>query len=157
MRLVDGRSEWLLKVREGEAMSTLRQFLLSPPAIPATAVWYLTDLAEFKGRQELFTRQAPQRLKALREHALIESAVSSNRIEGVQIDAARVATVVFGRPFLQNRDEEEVSGYRNALALIHEGSTDLPMTEETVRQLHELTRGEIWTLSPPSEPEIRPR
>ncbi len=144
MRLLGRKSDWLLNLSEEEAMSTLKQFLLSPPAIPATAVWYLTDLAEFKGRQELFTRQAPQRLKALREHALIESAVSSNRIEGVQIDAARVATVVLGRPFLQNRDEEEVSGYRNALSLIHEGAADFPLTDETVRKLHELTRGEIW-------------
>jgi len=144
MQPVDERFARVLKANKDEAMSTLKQFLSSPPAIPATAVWYLTDLAEFKGRQELFTRQAPQRLRALREHALIESAVSSNRIEGVQIDAARIATVVFGRPFLQNRDEEEVSGYRNALALIHEGATDLPMTQETVRRLHELTRGEIW-------------
>jgi hypothetical protein len=29
------------------------------------------------------TRQAPQKLKILREHAMIESAVSSNRIEGI--------------------------------------------------------------------------
>ena len=125
-------------------MSTLNRFLASPPSVPATAVWYLTDLAEYRGRQELFTRQAPQRLKSLREHALIESAVSSNRIEGVQIDAARVATVVFGRPYLLDRDEEEISGYRNALALIHEGASELPMTEQTVLQLHGLTRGEIW-------------
>ena len=39
--------------------------------------WYLTDLAEARGKQELFTRQSPQKLKVLREHALIESAVSS--------------------------------------------------------------------------------
>jgi Fic family protein len=36
-------------------------------------------LAQALGKQELFTKQAPQKLKALREHALIESAVSSNR------------------------------------------------------------------------------
>ena len=43
------------------------------------------DLGEARGQQELFTRQAPQRLKTLREHALIESTVSSNRIEGVTV------------------------------------------------------------------------
>jgi hypothetical protein len=32
----------------------------------------------------LFTRQSPQRLRVLREHALIESAVSSNRIAQLQ-------------------------------------------------------------------------
>lgn len=125
-------------------MKTLRQFENGRTAVPATMVWYLTDLAEFRGRQTLFTRQAPQRLKSLREHALVESAVSSNRIEGIHIDAARVATVVFGRSLLQDRDEEEVQGYRNALALIHESADSLPMTEQTVLRLHSLARGEVW-------------
>ncbi len=125
-------------------MNTLKQFEANPPPVPATAVWYLTDLAESRGRQDLFTRQAPQRLKALREHALVESAVSSNRIEGVRIDAARVATVVFGRPLLRDRDEEEVRGYRDALALIHEQGARLPLAEETVLRLHRMARGEIW-------------
>ena len=49
------------------------------------------------GKQELFTKQSPQKLKVLREHALIESAVSSNRIEGVEVDQARVGTIVFGK------------------------------------------------------------
>jgi Fic family protein len=125
-------------------MNTLKQFASGTKPVPATAVWYLTDLAESRGRQDLFTRQAPQRLKALREHALVESAVSSNRIEGVQIDASRVATVVFGRPLLRDRDEEEVRGYRDALALIHEQGAKLPLNEETVLRLHRMTRGEIW-------------
>ena len=51
--------------------------------MPVRTAWYLAELGEARGKQELFTRQAPQRLKVLREHALIESAVSSNRIEGV--------------------------------------------------------------------------
>jgi len=58
------------------------------PAIPASTAWYLAAIAESKGKQELFKRQSPQKLKALREHALIQSAVSSNRIEGVTIDAS---------------------------------------------------------------------
>ena len=57
---------------------TLRQFSAQPETIPASTSWYLADLSEARGKQELFTKQAPHRLKALREHALIESAVSSN-------------------------------------------------------------------------------
>lgn len=125
-------------------MNTLKQFRAGAKLVPATAVWYLTDLAESRGRQDLFTRQAPQRLKALRDHALVESAVSSNRIEGVHIDAARVATVVFGRPLLRDRDEEEVRGYRDALTLIHEQGARLPLNEDTVLRLHQMARGEIW-------------
>ena len=50
------------------------------------AAWHLADLGEARGKQELFTKQSPQRLKAMREHALVESTISSNRIEGVTVD-----------------------------------------------------------------------
>ncbi len=96
-------------------MMTLQQFSLKPETIPASTSSYLADLSEARGKQELFTRQTPQRPKVLREHALIESAVSSNRIEGVQIDQSRINTVVFGRAHLRDRNEEEIRGYRNAL------------------------------------------
>jgi hypothetical protein len=52
-------------------MMTLRQFAAKPETIPATASWYLADLGEARGKQELFTKQSPQRLKVLREYALI--------------------------------------------------------------------------------------
>lgn len=100
-------------------MKTLQQFALKPESIPTAVSWYLTDLAEARGRQDLFARQALQKLKALREHALIESAVSSNRIEGVVVDQRRIGTLVFGKPLLRDRSEEEVRGYRDALKLIH--------------------------------------
>ncbi|MBI2089043.1 MAG: Fic family protein [Deltaproteobacteria bacterium] len=125
-------------------MMTLRQFSLKPAAIPVATSWYLADLGEARGRQELFTKQSPQKLKVLREHALTESAVSSNRIEGVMIDQARVATVVLGKAVLRDRDEEEVRGYRDALKLIHERGAKLSISEATILDLHRLTRGDIW-------------
>ena len=125
-------------------MMTLRQLSAEPPTIPTRASWYLADLAEARGRQELFTRQSPQKLKVLREHALIESAVSSNRIEGVEVDQSRIGTLMFGKPALRDRDEEEVRGYRDALRLIHEQGAKLPITEATIKKLHQLSRGDIW-------------
>jgi Fic family protein len=122
-------------------MMTLRQFAESPPAIPAATSWYLADLSQALGKQELFTKQSPQKLKVLREHALIESAVSSNRIEGVEVDRARVGTVVFGKAALRDRDEEEVRGYREALDLIHNQGAGLPISDKTIRKLHFLSRG----------------
>src|SRR5438874_6373140 len=104
---------------------TLRQFAAPPRTVPAATSWYLADLGEAKGKFELFTRQSPQKLKVLREHGLIESAVSSNRIEGVEVDKSRVATLMFGKPALRDRDEEEVRGYRDALNLIHESGANL--------------------------------
>ena len=58
-------------------MRTLRQFAAKPETVPATTAWYLADLGEARGKQALFAKQLPQRLRILREHALIESAVSS--------------------------------------------------------------------------------
>jgi len=125
-------------------MMTLKLFSTKPETIPTNTSWYLADLAEARGRQDLFTKQSPQRLKVLREHALIESAVSSNRIEGVTVDQTRIKTIIFGRAHLRDRDEEEVRGYRDALKLIHEQGAKLPVLEKTIRELHRLTRGEIW-------------
>jgi len=70
-------------------MKTLKM-LDKHPSIPMATGWLIANLTEYRGKQELFTRQSPQKLKALREHALIESAVSSNRIEGVEVDPTRI-------------------------------------------------------------------
>ena len=106
-----------------------RQLAAGPPTIPTRTGWYLADLGEAKGRFKISSRQSPQKLKVLREHALIESAVSSNRIEGVEVDQSRVATLMFGKPALRDRDEEEMRGYRDALRLIHESGAKLPISE----------------------------
>ena len=41
-------------------MMSLRQMARRPETIPATTAWYLADLAEALGKQELFTKQSPQ-------------------------------------------------------------------------------------------------
>ena len=124
-------------------MNTVKLFVSSPPMIPPATAWYLADLGEALGKQELFTRQSAQKLKTLREHALIESAVSSNRLEGVIVDRSRIATVVFGKSLLRDRDEAEVRGYRDALKLIHESSKKLEISEDTIRHLHALARAKV--------------
>lgn len=126
-------------------MMTLRQFGKTVSVIPTATVWLLGDLAEARGKQELYTRQSPQMLKALREHALSESTIASNRIEGITIDQARVPTVLSGnKSILRDRNEKEVRGYRNALKLIHEQTAGLQISEETILRLHALCRPEIW-------------
>ena len=57
--------------------------LREPSTIPTIASWYPADLSKAQGKQKLFAHPSPQKLKLLREHALIEIAISSNRIEGV--------------------------------------------------------------------------
>lgn len=122
-------------------MKTFNIFERGLDHLPSVTGWYLADLGEARGKQELFTRQSPQKLKVLRQHALVESAVSSNRIEGVEISLSRIDDVVRGKTRLRDRDEEEVRGYRDALELIHERGGELPISEETILELHRLSRG----------------
>ena len=125
-------------------MKTFEQFEGKIESISTVTAWYLADLGEARGKQELFTKQSPQKLKVLREHALIESAISSNRIEGVVVDQKRIATVIFGKTHLKDRSEEEVRCYRSALDWIHREGLKIPISEKTILKLHEMSRGEIW-------------
>lgn len=125
-------------------MTTLKKFLTDLDTVPVTTSWYLAAISESKGRQDLYKKQTLQSLKSLKEYALIESAVSSNRIEGIEVDKNRIGTVIFGKSLLQDRSEEELRGYREALKLIHDNGPDLPITEATCKRLHRLTRGDIW-------------
>ncbi|EXI71286.1 MAG: hypothetical protein AW07_03729 [Candidatus Accumulibacter sp. SK-11] len=77
-------------------MHALKLLQAGDLAIPASTAWCLSDLGECRGKQEIYTRQSPQRLKVLREHAMIESTVSSNRVEGVALEASRIKAVLAG-------------------------------------------------------------
>lgn len=110
--------------------------------LPLSAVWLMNSIAEYKGKQELYEKQSPQVLKSLVEMALIESAESSNRIEGVTVERNRLKPLVIGHSKPRDRSEEEVSGYRKALDLIHTKHESLRITPETIRELHRLCRGE---------------
>jgi len=79
----------------------------------------LARIGNFKGKQEL-SQQAPEALKALRQHAVIESNESSNRIEQVVAPRGRIKALVEHRAQPGNRSEQEIAGYRDALELIHE-------------------------------------
>lgn len=125
-------------------MNTFLHFLNNLKSFPLITTWELGDLAEMKGRQELYTKQSPQKLKQLREFSIVESAVSSNRIEGISIDQKRIGTVVFGTTALHDRNEEEVRGYRKALDLIHTGIDSLLLSTDTILRLHALSCAGAW-------------
>jgi Fic family protein len=119
-------------------MMTFRNSRLRHYSLPMSAAWLLNDIAEARGKQELYTRQSPHVLKALREMALIQSAESSNRIEGVTVAPDRLRPLVLGNARPRDRSEQEVQGYRRALNQIHIKHEELPVTPDTLRHLHAL-------------------
>src|ERR1700730_11309514 len=96
--------------------------------LPLSTVWLINDIAEAKGRQNLYTKQSPQILKALREMAMVRSVESSNRIEGVTVQPDRLRPLVLGNTRPRDRSEEEIQGYRIALQRIHTAAETMPVT-----------------------------
>lgn len=114
--------------------------ILAASEVPLAATRLLEDIAAFRGKQEMFANQSPERLAVLRESAIIESAVSSTRMEQVHVDAARIGTVLFGTQVTRDRDEEEVRGYRRALDWIHADHAEIELSPDTLCRLHAFVR-----------------
>lgn len=119
-------------------MNSFRNHRLRDFALPMSTVWLLNDIAEAKGKQELYTRQSPQILKALRDTAIIQSSESSNRIEGVTVDRDRLKPLVLGNARPRDRSEEEVMGYRRALNEVHAKAARISISADTLKHLHGL-------------------
>jgi Fic family protein len=118
-------------------------------------------VAEARGRQDLYTRQSPHLLQTLRETARIQSVQSSNRIEGVTVEPARLRPLVEGSARPRDRSEEEIQNYRRALDLIHSHAADLDVTPELCRRLHGIAQGGAgdageWKQKPNDIVELRP-
>jgi Fic family protein len=95
---------------------------------------------EFRGKQDLWIRQKPELLAALREKATIQSVESSNRIEGVVVAPDRLRPLALGRTKPRDRSEEELSGYRRALDWIFSGRPK-PIDVASILRLHALAQG----------------
>ena len=130
------------KHRLGDSMKSFSEEIMSRPVQPGLN-WLIADVSESKGKQELFTRQRPEVLETLRQAAIIQSTESSNRIEGVTVDRKRLAPLVLGKVKPKDRSEEEIVGYREALALIHKNHSQIMITPETLMRLHEICQGEV--------------
>lgn len=96
----------------------------------------LTRLHECRGRQELFIEAEADVLTALLEVAKIQSTGSSNRIEGIYTTDERLNALVQEKVKPRNRNEEEISGYRDVLATIHESYEYIAPRPNNILQLH---------------------
>jgi Fic family protein len=135
---------------------------------PATA-WLLGECMQARGQQEMWMRQRPEVLETLREQAIVQSAESSNRIEGVTIAASRLKPVVLGKARPLDRPEKELAGYRRTLDWIFSRKRRVLLSAEVIRRLHALAQGgasgdagqyksrnnEIIEISPGGERRVR--
>ena len=107
---------------------------------PSTT-WFLSQCGEARGMQEMWKKVRPEILKKLKESAIIQSTESSNRIEGVEVEPNRLISLVLGKTKPKDRSEEEIAGYRKALAFIHKRYDQIEITPNIIKELHEIAQG----------------
>ena len=103
---------------------------------PKEVVNYVGLIHEFKGRQQLYLQQRPDELNKLVEIARRQSTEASNDIEGIRTTNSRLIQLMNDKTTPRNRDEEEILGYRYALALIHDSFEYIPVRSNYILQLH---------------------
>ncbi len=90
------------------------------------------------GKQEMYLKQRPEELEKLVEIARIQSTEASNAIEGIVTTDVRIRQLVEEKTTPKNRNEQEIAGYRDVLAIIHESFDAIPITQNYILQLHKI-------------------
>ena len=96
----------------------------------------LTSIHEHKGKQELYIEAHADALTTLMEIAKVQSTGASNRIEGIHTTDKRLEELVKDKSAPRNRTEQEIAGYRDVLATIHESFDYIHPRPNIILQLH---------------------
>lgn len=96
----------------------------------------LSSLHEFRGKQELYIEAESDVLTALLDIAKIQSTKASNKIEGIYTSDERLEALVMEKSEPRNRSEEEIAGYREVLATVHDSYEYIPIRPNNILQLH---------------------
>lgn len=96
----------------------------------------ITALHEFKGKQELYIEAKADVLSALLDIARVQSTGASNRIEGIYTSDERLEALVMQKAEPRNRSEEEIAGYREVLATIHQNYEYISLHPNNILQFH---------------------
>ena len=109
----------------------LSRFKASPAEMQA-----LQHLAAARARVGAVQGLETADLESLRQTALVESAESSNRLEGIVTKPGRVRALVTRKLKPETRDEAQIAGYRDALALIHDPRRRPQLDQPGLLDLH---------------------
>ena len=96
----------------------------------------LTQIHEYKGKQNLFIESSTDALNGLVEIAKIQSTEASNKIEGIYTSDERIKKLALAKTNPKNRAEEEIAGYRDVLNTIHSNHDGIPLKPNIILQLH---------------------
>lgn len=104
-------------------------------SIPGNIVGLTDVIADLRSREEFRKLQYGDTFERLRQKAIVESVKGSNAIEGIVTTDARIKEILAGAAPVTH-DEMEISGYKDALNLIHTTNEDLDLTDDIIRLFH---------------------
>ena len=105
--------------------------------VPGNIVGLSGVIADLKSREEFRKLQYKDTFESLRQKAVIESVKGSNAIEGIVTTDDRIRAIVGGSVPVTH-DEMEISGYKDALNLIHTAHEDLDITQDLIMLFHRM-------------------
>ncbi len=105
--------------------------------VPGNIVGLTDIISDLRTKEEFRKLQYSETFEVLRRKAIVESVKGSNAIEGIVTTDSRIKDIVEGANPVTH-DEMEISGYRDALNLIHKEHDNLDVEEETILSFHRM-------------------
>ena len=105
--------------------------------VPGNIVGLTDIISDLRTKEEFRKLQYGETFEALRKKAIVESVKGSNAIEGIVTTDSRIKDIVEGSKPLTH-DEMEISGYKDALNLIHTERENLDVEKGTILSFHRM-------------------
>jgi Fic family protein len=121
----------------GLLMRNFDYSFLESGMLPAGLVNIVSAIAELRERENERKNSYPDIFTRLESIAKVQSVKGSNAIEGIVTSEQRMNEIVNQNSAPRSHDEAEIAGYRDALALVHEGFDTLDIRERDILRLHE--------------------
>jgi len=106
--------------------------------LPAGLINIVSTITELRARENLLKENYADLFLKLENIAKVQSVKSSNEIEGIVTNEERIHEIVNQNSAPLNHNEEEIAGYRDALALIHNEYTNIDIRESDIQNLHRI-------------------
>ena len=115
-------------------------------SVPGNIVGLTDIISDLRSKEEFRKLQYSETFEILRHKAIVESVKGSNAIEGIVTTDARIKDIVDGATPVTH-DEMEISGYKDALNLIHTEQANHDIKEETIFGVasHLMVVGRGWS------------
>lgn len=105
-------------------------------SLPTSIYHTIAKIHEHKGKQELYVENYPDILEKMVEVAKIQSTKASNAIEGIYTTDVRLNELMKKKTEPRNRNEQEISGYRHVLDLVHGNYENIQFNKNDILTLH---------------------